>query len=325
MRIITTNDFIDTYCKIVQRGKSFFFSKFTFNSQKRTKSAFDNTAQTSSNWWVIPKVKQRWNYLITGNSSKNYQQYLVENHLSKKNNLKVLSLGSGTCTSELELAKYKDVFSEIICVDIAENLLKIAEQKTKNKNLAKLTFICKSIYDFDFKENQFDIILFHSSLHHFKNVEILLKEKIKKSLKQEGLLVINEFVGANRLQFSNNQLSQINRAIKMIPKKYRIRYRTNLIKSKYSGAGLLRMIVADPSECIDSKNIIPSVHKQFEIIDERPFGGNILMSALRDISHHFIETDSEKDRILDNLFSFEDEYLKGNPSDFIFGVYKNKK
>ena len=82
------------------------------------------------------------------------------------------------------------------------------------------------------------------------------------------------------------------------------------------------MKIADPSECIDSQNILPSIHNNFETIYEANYGGNILMTALKDISHHFIEMNSEKETILNNLFEFEDDYIKKHQSDFIFGIYK---
>lgn len=85
------------------------------------------------------------------------------------------------------------------------------------------------------------------------------------------------------------------------------------------------MIIADPSECIDSSSIMPSIHTHFKTIIEKPYGGNILMSALRDISHHFYKLDDEKELILNNLFNIEDEYLKNNQSDFVFGIYQNSK
>ena len=325
MRIITSDDFIDTYSKIIQRGNRFFFSKFTFNKLKRTKSAFDNTAFISSNWWMIPKVRKRWNNLITGNENINYKQYLIQKHLHNKTSLKLLSLGSGVCSNELELAEYKNIFKEIVCVDIADNFLTLAAKNAKEKGLQNIRFVCKNIYDFEFKKNEYDIVFFHASLHHFNHIEELLTNKIKQTLKPNGNLIINEFVGATRHQFSKNQITEINNALRLIPKEYRKRFKIKLYKNGFRGPGILRMILADPSECIDSKSIIPAIHKHFKIVDEKPFGGNILMNVLRDISHHFVESDAEKDLILETLFSFEDTYLKNNSSDFVFGIYENRE
>jgi ubiquinone/menaquinone biosynthesis C-methylase UbiE len=322
-RLITYDDFIDTYCKIIQRGESFIFSKFTFNELNRTKSAFDNTAVNSSNWWIIPKVRQRWNFLISGDEKINYKQYLVSKYLINKKKLKVLSLGSGVCSHELELADYKEVFKKITCVDIANNLLEMANRTAKSNNLSNIEFVCKSIYEFNFKEDEYDLVLFNSSLHHFDNVEALLSEKVKFTLKPKGNLIINEFVGAKRHQFSKQQLLEITKTLKIIPKKYRKRFKTNLYKNSFRGAGLLRMIISDPSECIDSSNIIPAIHKHFKIIEEKPFGGNLIANVLRDISHHFVDLNEEKQKVLENIFKIEDEFLVTNSSDFVVGFYEN--
>jgi hypothetical protein len=70
---------------------------------------------------------------------------------------------------------------------------------------------------------------------------------------------------------------------------------------------------------------MPAIHKHYKTLVEKPFGGSLLMSALRDISHHFYELNDEKEEVLNELFLAEDNYLKENTSDFIFGVYENKK
>lgn len=325
MRLITLDDLLDTYFKVVQRGSSFFFSKFTFNKEKRTKSAFDNTSFISSYFWNIPKVSERWNFLISGNKSINYIDYLTDDFLKEKSGLRLLSLGSGICNREIELAEHDTIFKEIVCVDIANNLLQIAAKSASEKNIKNISFIAKNIDDIEFKENDFDIIFFKSSLHHFDKIENFVSGKIRKALKPNGFLIINEFVGATRQQFSKKQIKAINKTINLIPKKFRIRFKSNFHKNKYRGVGLLRMYIADPSECIDSGSIMPSIHKHFNTIIERPYGGNLLMSALRDISHHFYQLDEEKEKILNSLFLLEDEYLQDNPSDFVFGIYENKK
>ena len=69
---------------------------------------------------------------------------------------------------------------------------------------------------------------------------------------------------------------------------------------------------------------MPSLHNYFNPLIEKYYGGNILMNVLKDISHHFVETNKEKEKILNNLFEFEDDYLKSNKSDFVFGVYQKK-
>ena len=84
------------------------------------------------------------------------------------------------------------------------------------------------------------------------------------------------------------------------------------------------MRIADPSECIDSSSILPTLRGYLNPLVEKAYGGNILMHALKDIAHHFIDERIETDEVLERLFEFEDRYLKDNESDFWFGVYEKK-
>lgn len=320
-RYITIDDIIDTYSRLNQRGSQFLLSKFTLNQRERTKSAFDSTAIHSSNWWMIPMIKERWNSKISGNPGKNYRQFMMENFFKDFEELKLLSLGSGSCGHEIELAAYPQ-FKEITCVDLAQNRLDEAQEEATRQNINNLKFICADIEHFDFQEEYYDIVLFNSSLHHFENVEMLLNEKIKPTLKNEGYLVINEFVGATRLQFPNHQINAIRKAIQLIDKPYRKRFKTALYKNTFYGSGLLRMKMADPSECIDSSSILPAIHKSFKVMIEKELGGNILMNTLKDIAHHFIRPNKRQKEILLELFKLEDDYLKNYSSDFIFGIYQ---
>lgn len=323
MRLITIDDFLDTYFKIIQRGKGFFLSKFTFKNEKRTQSAFNDSSFQSSNFWSIPKVQERWNLLTTCEKNKDFITYLATDFLKDKQNLRLLSIGSGISNRELELASYTTIFKEIICIDIAENLLKKAAETAKKKNLNNIKFIAKNINNLELSNNEFDIVFFKASLHHFNNIDEFLSKKIKTILKPNGYLIINEFVGATRHQFSKNQINAINKGLQLIPKKYKTRFKSKFLKNKYRGVGILRMIIADPSECVDSSSIMPAIHKHFTTVVEKPYGGNLLMSVLRDISHHFYKLNSEKEAVLNQLFQLEDDYLKTNTSDFVFGIYKN--
>lgn len=323
MKLITIDDFIDLYSKSKQRGLDYLISKLTFSRLSRTKSAFNQNKIIHSNWWIIPMVRKRWNYLVSGNENTIYEEFLIKEVLSNDKEIRMLSIGSGACSHELILAKNPQ-FKEIVCVDLAQNRLNEAKKIADNNGLKNIQFECANIYDYLKKGIKYDVIFFHQSLHHFDSISEFISNSICNSLSPSGKLIINEFVGSTRLQFPKNQITAINDGLKIIPKPYRKRFKTKLYKNKFYGSGILRMIQADPSECIDSKNIMPSIYKHFDTIVEKPYGGNILMNVLKDISHHFVEIDENKEGVLKELFEFEDNYLKSNSSDFIFGVYQKK-
>lgn len=140
-------------------------------------------------------------------------------------------------------------------------------------------------------------------------------------MKKNGLLIIDEYVGPNRLQYPKKQIQAINNSLQLIPKKYRKIYKTPMYKNRVSGAGLFRMKLADPSECVDSESILPTLRKRFKPVIEHPCGGNVVMYALKDIAHHFKIMDKEKTEILHKVIEIEDKYLAKFNTDYLFGVY----
>ncbi len=319
--LITRGDFIDVWSKLNQRGKGFLFSKLNPSKVNRTKSAFNETAMSAANWWIIPAVRNRWNQMISGDAMKDYEDYLMDNFFADSNDLKLLSIGSGVSSHEIKLAKHSQL-SKVVCTDLVQSLLDKASDNAKDQGLDNIQFICGDINETIPTDEQFDIVFFHASLHHFYDIDTFIKNTVIPRLKPNGHIVINEYVGVNRLQFPKYQIKAVNQALSLIPISLRTRYKSKKIKTKFFGSGLIRMILADPSECVDAEKILPVLHKYCEVIEEKPYGGNILMNVFKDIAHNFIEDSPEAIQTVQKLFDYEDEYLKENQSDFLFGIYR---
>jgi 2-polyprenyl-3-methyl-5-hydroxy-6-metoxy-1,4-benzoquinol methylase len=322
-RLITWDDILDVYLKGVQRGSSFLFSKLNPSKKARTKSAFNESSAVSSNWWNIPEVKARWNQKISGDSKIGYEEYFVRTQLEGKSGLKMLSIGSGVCSHELLFAQ-SGKFEKVTCLDLMDNLLRTAEEEAKTLGVEEiLDCVRGDIFTHDFKEGQYDVILFHQALHHFDQMETFLRQTIVPLLNAEGVLLLNEYVGPTRMQYPKGQLNAVNECLKLIPETFRQRFKSKMIKKRYRGSGTLRVKLADPSECVDSGSMIPTLHKLFSVIEEKPYGGNVLSSTLKDIAHNFMVPSMEQDDVLNTVFAFEDKYLETHPSDFMYGVYQH--
>ena len=324
-RLITIEDFTDVYVKLRQRGARFLLSKLSLDRKRRSVSAFDASLEHTSNWWEIPLVKERWNRMITGDAHMTFEEYTIDRYLSQMAPpLRVLSPGSGYCQHELAMAD-NPLFGEIVCLDINQGNLDDAAARARERGLSNLTFHCGDIEGFDFTHERFDLVMFNNSLHHFRNVRRLLGSLIPQCLKPTGLLLVYEYVGPTRFQLPSTQIRAINEAIRLIEKPLRQRYRTSTYKTHYYGSGLLRMVMADPSEAVDSASILPALHAFYDTIEERPFGGNILPYALKDLAFHFVRSDERATETLHRLFRFEDEYIRTHQSDYVFGLYRPKR
>ncbi len=149
--------------------------------------------------------------------------------------------------------------------------------------------------------------------------------RIRDTMKPSAILVINEYVGVRRMLYDKTQISAINEGLKLLDDKHKVIFKTQLKKERYYGSGWLRMIISDPSECVESDRILSVIHQLFDVVEEKGYGGNILMPLLKDLSHHFLENSEENERLLDSLFRKEDDYLRTHASDFVFGIYKKQK
>lgn len=321
MRLLTPLDFVDVWFKIKERGLYFVAKKLISNTEQRIKSTWNEDTLPSSNWWQVNKVRARWNMLITGDENTLYPDYFVNKYLKNKTRLQLLSIGCGTGKREIEFAKHA-CFEQVLAIDIAPKTIQEAHETAKALNLKNCTFAVADVYKESFESSKFDVVLFHSSLHHFSQIDKLLT-RIRKTLKPDGLLIINEYVGANRFQYDKARMNRVAKVYQtVIPEKFKKRKFSNSIKKRVYFPGLLRMVIADPSEAVEANSILSILSKQFTLLEQKNYGGNLLTFALKDIAHNFNTDDATP--VLQKLFALEDELMKEeNKSDYVFAVYKN--
>jgi ubiquinone/menaquinone biosynthesis C-methylase UbiE len=318
--IISPGDFTDVYYKFRSSGLNKILSRFAFSKKGRTKKAWNGGNSGVDNWWSIPAVRQRWNFLITGNPNTDYSDYLINKYFSDRKDLIMLSPGCGTGGKELKFARM-DNFSGIEAFDLAPGRIDLARKNAESLSLKNIEYKVSDALKFEFKKEYYDIIIFDSFLHHVNKLDEIL-DKVRLSIKPGGIFVINEYVGPNRFQWSKEQLKLSNDVLRSLPRAFRIRRQSNAVKSNIYRPGLIRMILSDPSEAVDSENILSKIHKRFNTLEEKPYGGNILQLVLKDIAHNFTEGEAESEELLKALFGEEDKFLEsGNNSDFVFGVY----
>ena len=320
MRLISVEDIRDVYIKTCQRGVPFLFSKLSVSKENRTKSSFNQTDIPRAYWLTIPMVRERCNKLITGDETVEYEEYMSRKLELSDFGVKMLSVGSGVCSHELKLAELNPNW-DVTCVDFSEKLLYEAARTARANDLQNIHFVTENIYNYQLSANEYDIVFFHASLHHFKNMDMFL-QKMHDALNPSGRLVINEYVGARRMLYDKSQIAAVNTGLEMLDDRHKEIYKTRLKKERYYGSGWIRMVMSDPSECVESDRIMPVIHSLFRTVEEKGYGGNILMPLLKDLSHHFMEPTEENKRLLRELFEFEDNYLQCHQSDFVFGIYE---
>ncbi len=323
--LISFGDVLDVCQKIKINGWSFLVQKFHFAGIERTRATWRHTESVPIHWQDIPAVRERRNFFISEKKNIEFPEYVYRRYLKGKKNLKALSPGCGTGSIEIQLAQYP-CFSSMEAFDLSRPRIGNAIQTAEKEKVKNLNFYIQDIYQFDFGVAKYDLILFNGFLHHIRDIEKILI-RVRESLRPDGMLVIHEYVGPNRFKWPCGQIETVQELLDRIPPDYRKLWQSNRIKRKQYRPGLIRMILSDPSEAVESENILPVLNRYFKPIEIKKLGGNLLHPLFKDIAHHFIDPDNdESKRILEMIFEKEDIYLRGNQSDFIFGVFeKNEK
>lgn len=257
---------------------------------------------------------------MTGDPHKDPMQYIYEKYLKSKEPLVAFSLGSGKGLKELEWCATA-IFNEFEGFELSEKLVKIANSFAKENNKKELAFYSVDLSKKVFEREKYDVAFAYHSLHHFYPVENVIN-KVKDALRPGGFFVVEEYVGPNRFQYSDAQLNVVNELLAIIPEKYRQRYRLKHIKKKVHRPGILRMLMADPSEAVDSERIMPSLRKHFSIVELREFGGTLTAPLFHDIAHNFKNSNPEGMKYVKLILDKKDELLKKGElkSDFVLAV-----
>jgi SAM-dependent methyltransferase len=323
MTLVTKGDLIYLQVAFSEKGASYIIGRLNFFRRNRVITTWKQIDANSSDWWTIPSIRKRWNMIISGNESITYQEYLCKKYFSSKSEARLISAGCGGGTPEISFARSGD-FKSVEGFDISSRIVAHANSKAVSAGLSNVRFYVADANNFDFGTSCCDVVLFHSSLHHFDHPEGIL-QKIKKALVPGGYIVIHEYTGPDRMQWTNEQLSEVNELLQLLPSQFKKRRVKGIPKNRVYKPGLIRTFLSDPSEAIHSSEILPSLHRNFEIVEEKMLGGNLLHLLFKDIAHHFIDSSPENDKLMKLLFSREDQFLRRkNKSDFTFGIYQKK-
>jgi ubiquinone/menaquinone biosynthesis C-methylase UbiE len=302
-----------------------FASKLYASDAEKVKNTWSITNIPPINWWDIPAVQSRWNYLVSGDRDIDYNQYISEKYFKEKHALQALSLGCGGGERELRWTEM-DKFNLIDAYDLSKERIDYATKVANQSSYGKqLNYQVGNIYEIDIKDDYYDVIFAEQSLHHFSPLKDLLV-KIERTLKADGYFILNEFVGPTRFQWTNRQLGIVNSLLDIFPDKYKKIWNSNSIKPKVIKHSQLSMILRDPSEAIESSNILPLLHEIFDVVEIKGYGGSILHLLFGGIAHHFLTPDNETQELLRICFEMEDFLIKAGEvnHDFIVAVCKKR-
>jgi SAM-dependent methyltransferase len=279
-------------------------------------------------WVESPLVMAYIQDEVSCNSHLDWLAYSYQKYLKgrEKQADRILSLGSGGGALERGLCRL-GFNGRIDAYDFSEGAVTHARQLAAEEHLDNIYYFVGDLNEAEFPRETYDVVYSSGALHHIVNLERLL-DQVKFALKDDGLLIINEYVGPFQLQWTAKQTKIIDDLLHLLPPKY-TRHVSNpeRVKDFFSGPSSIREMNAnDPSESVRSDEIIPLIQARFSIKEHKNFGGTILHMLLQDIAGNFDPADPTYASFLNLLIYIEKLLIQEKvlESDFVFLVAEKK-
>jgi len=219
---------------------------------------------------------------------------------------RVLSLSCGTGfwerrISEMGFADRIDAF------DLSPACLEWARELASGRRLDNISYFPADINTVRLEPDLYDCAISVAALHHVSNLEHVFAE-VAGALKPGGLFFFDEYIGPNRMQWTDRVLEETNRLLAGFPRRYR-RMVSGGVKTAEERVPVEKMIETDPSEAVRSKEIIGLAGEYFDIAEKREYGGAILMPLFMNIIGNFDAGRAEDREILDRCLERERSLL----------------
>lgn len=315
--IVNMNDFKEVIDKLCNNPNA-LLNIFRKGEQRIKKHWNEREISIANN-----PISARFNYLITGNPDVSRFEYACNKYL-KDAKIKAVSLGCGSGEHEIAWARQGN-FTKIDCFDISPTRIEIAKEKTTEAGLNNiLNFYCENVLNLLPPKERYDVIIFESALHHLSPLKKVMNI-IEQFLKPGGFIFMTDFVGPTKCQWLPRQLQVVNALLDLLPERYKIKSNGNSLKKVFKPS-YLRMYLMDPSEAIESSNIIPMMRNNFSELELKNAGGAIL-NHLSSIMHNFSDSDPDARKWLDIFINAEDILLQRTEEIgwwYAFGVYTTR-
>ena len=152
---------------------------------------------------------------------------------------------------------------------------------------------------------KYDLVHWHAALHHMFDTRAALRWS-RDVLNPGGAMYLHEYVGPIRMQYTDEMLDWAMTMRAMIPSAYLTRPGLPAIDLKITRLSAAEIAAKDPSECVDSENILPGLKEVFPDALLWTLGGVGYLIALKGLISRFDETKEEDCHWLNAIMTLDD-------------------
>lgn len=309
--------------------------KYNAEIVKKHWSTTDCSA-SEKNFYCFPPIRTRSCQLIFNEvdaTDKAWCEYwTIEKYLKERLPFeKCLSICCGFGEVERILAKLQTA-KKIVGTDIAVGAVEEATRRARAENLENIEYYAADLNNEQLPQNEYDLIWANGALHHIADLDKVIC-RLYAAMQDGGYLVSNEYVGPRYQQIGTRQQELINAVKHLLPSELRgkpffwephassvtakarrffkrlreWKRSENIYDVLWKRLPVAYFLSTDPSECVNSNNIIPTLKKYFSDVEVKYFNGSILFYALDSTFYNNFDARNPSHRaILQLLFDIED-------------------
>jgi SAM-dependent methyltransferase len=221
-------------------------------------------------WMANTAVLMHLNERATGDPARDWLSSWAHRWFVGED-LRVLVLGCGEGWLERAVAQWPFV-AHIHAVDFAEEA--VARARAEAAGIEKIEYSVVDLNRDELSRNAYDVVVAHSVLHHVENLNHAYAQ-IAQAMRPHATLILNEYVGPARFQYSDDVLSMINALLHCLGHPARTRPTVE------------EMIANDPTEAVRSDELIAFTERHFEVLERKAIGGTILQHLLYEIAEEY--------------------------------------
>lgn len=252
---------------------------------------------TELTWMTALPVLLHLNERATGHPARDWLTAWAPRYMPG-HNIRALVLGCGEGWLERALAQHAWIAHIDACDFAAE-----AVERARKVAPAKVDYHVLDL-NRDAIDGTYDVIIASSVLHHIDNLEHAYAQ-IERALKPEGTLIVNEYVGPKRFQYSDDVHALIHKLLHALPPHLRRSSMTGYTYEEKARPTVEEMTRNDPSEAVRSDEVMSCLAERFDVVEQRDLGGTLLQHLLYDIILNFRFEDPVARSLLEMMLIYE--------------------
>ena len=274
-------------------------------------------------WSSHPVTAAEINRLVSGDPTIGWVAHLKRAHFVQPGQRGV-SLGCGSGAAVVDAVRH-DVVLQMEGLDLSADAVAVARERAIAAGVSGRARFRVTDLNRLRLQGPYDLILFEQSLHHVDALDAVLDE-CRGALAPQGRLVLNEYVGPDRFQWTDEAARLMDALLQCLPERLRRNPDTGTPKDTMRRVTPDEVIAVDPSEAIHSSRILQACAARFVPLELKAFGGTLLQFMLADIAANFDPADDRDVALLRLMTLLETELIRAGAlaSDFVFAVYRRR-